>query len=177
MRKQKLIIPVSFILFLASCESKPTSVFDGKSEKAINRSEIVTTVTLAPHEWRNDRDCYAAGTTMDSNAPFLTRVSAVKWRKSRQFHGYLYTNFEGWSFVVANRNERPGGLGEGRYQTDIYPTDDAVPFAPEPRTYWLEFVGAEALCNSQSPEDATFDVPLSRNLVRLEKVAKLERVH
>jgi hypothetical protein len=100
----------------------------------------------------------------------------LKWRHSRTLRGYFYTNFEGASFVAAQRTDPPEGLGEGRYQTDLYFNTADFPNSVEPRTYWIEFVGKEALCNSQSPDDATFGIPFSRNLVWVEKFIRQVRV-
>lgn len=140
------------------------------------KREVVTTISLTPHQWRSDPDCFEAGAQIDDGSSSYFDVERVKWRAPRAFQGYFYTNFEGTSFVAAKRNERPEGLGEGHYQTDLYSTADNFPNSVEPQTYWVEFVGQEALCNSQRPDEAQFDRPFSPNLVRVVKIEHKARV-
>jgi hypothetical protein len=138
--------------------------------------ETITTMSLTSPQWRKDADCFEPGAqTLDDTSGYF-EVERVKWRNPRTFQGYYYTNFEGGVFVVAQRTELPAGLGDGRYQTDLYSEAPNFLGSVGPQTYWIEFVGREALCNSQSPEDAKFDIPFSRNLVRVEKIMRQARV-
>ena len=163
-------------LLLMGCNSRKEPASREPQQFEHKNGETVTSVATAPHQWRNDPDCFAKGTKIDPSDPFPLRAASVKWRNPRRLHGYLYTTFEGWNFVVADRRESSEGLGEGRYQTEIYATGDEIPLAPEPHSYWIEFIGREALCNSQSPDDATFALSLSPNLVKIDKIQKLQRV-
>ncbi len=138
--------------------------------------ETITTMSLAPPQWRKDPDCFEPGAeTLDDTSGYFD-VERVKWRNPRILGGYYYTNFEGAIFVIAQRTELPEGLGEKRYQTHLYSDAPNFPGSVEPQIYWMEFVGREALCNSQSPEDAKFDTPFSQNLVRVEKILRQARV-
>ena len=103
-------------------------------------------------------------------------ADALKWHRGRHFSGYLFTNFEGWTFVPAKRREHPNSLGEGRYYASVYYAGTKIAAAPEPRIYWVRFVGREALCNTQRPQDRAFDAPFSPNLVIVDRLEVLGRV-
>lgn len=162
------------LLVIAGCDTRSAPAGEAIPE-GVGANESMVRVNAAPYNWRNDPDCYVAGTKLASDNPFTNRAN-VEWRAAREFRGYLNTNFEGWTFVTANRKEPPEGLGEGRYQAEIYAPGSGIPFAPEPRTYWVEFIGAEARCNSQRPEDASFEFPSSQNLVRIDSIKMQERL-
>ena len=172
----KAIIILISALALTACSAQPATSSKSVREDHPKTHEIVTTVSLTPHQWRKDRDCFDSGAQINAEPAGSFEVEKVKWRSPRRFQGYFYTNFEGASFVAGKRSERPEGLGEGRYQTDLYSTALDFPNSVEPQTYWVEFIGREALCNSQRPDDAQFDLPFSPNLVRVEKILHQERV-
>jgi hypothetical protein len=46
----------------------------------------------------------------------------------------------------------------------------------KPQTYWVQFVGREALCNSQRLDDTHFDIPFSPNLVIIDRFKTRTRV-
>ena len=171
-----IIAGLSSALFLSACSAEPVPSVSKDRDEHLKTHEVITTVSLTPSQWRNDPDCFEVGAQINVEPSGYFDVEKVKWRRPRAFRGYFYTNFEGNSFVAAKRTERPGDLGVGRYQTDVYSTAPNFPNTAEPHTYWVEFIGQEALCNSQRPDDAQFDLPFSPNLVRVEKIEHLERV-
>lgn len=177
MTSRGAIIVFASTLSLTACSAEPTpSVAQARTDEA-RAGETIETISLAPHQWRKDPDCFEPGAqTLDDTSGFFD-VERIKWRNPRTLRGYYYTNFEGGSFVAAQRTELPDGLEEGRYQTDLHSDAPNFPSSVEPQTYWIEFVGKEALCNAQRPDDAKFDVPMSRNLVRVEKIILLARIH
>jgi len=162
------------LLLLAGCDTRSAPAGEQVTKGAASGESIVT-VNAAPYAWRNDPDCYVAGTQLASDNP-LANVADVQWRPASEFRGYLMTNFEGWNFVTAERREDPRALDERRYQAEIYAPATQIPFAPEPRTYWIEFTGREARCNSQRPGDASIELPSSQNLVRIDAIKVHERV-
>ena len=172
----KAVIILASALALTACSAQPTPSSKNSRDNHPKTHEVVTTVSLTPHQWRKDRDCFESGAQINAESSGYFEVGKVKWRSPRAFRGYFYTNFEGASYVAGQRSERPDGLGEGRYQTDLYSTALNFPNSVEPQTYWIEFIGREALCNSQRPDDARFDLPFSPNLVRVEKILRQERV-
>lgn len=176
MTGQCVIFVFASTLSLTACTAEPASSSAEAKADGVKAGETITTMSLAPPQWRKDPGCFEPGAqTLDDISGYFD-VELVKWRNPRTLRGYYYTNFEGGSFVAAQRTEHPDGLGLGRYQTDLYSDAPNFPGSVEPQTYWIEFVGREALCNSQSPDDAKFDVPFSRNLVRVEKIIRQMRV-
>ena len=170
------IIVFASTLSLTACSEEHSRSVARSGTDQTKASETVTTISLAPHQWRKDPDCFERGAqTLDETSGYFD-VDRVKWRTSRTFRGFFYTNFEGASFVAAQRTEPPDGLGEHRYQTDLYSDAPNFPGSVDNQTYWIEFIGREALCNSQRPDDATFDVPMSRNLVRVDQIIRQSRV-
>ncbi len=129
----------------------------------------------SPAQWRKDPDCFEPGAQTLNDASGYINVGRIKWRNPRTFRGYYNTNFEGGSFVAAQPTEHADGLGEGRYQAELHSDTRNFPSSVENQTYWIEFIGKEALCNAQRPDDAKFDVPLSQNLVRVKKVIRQAR--
>lgn len=169
-------IGLASILLLTACSSdRAPSAAKAETDK-LKAGEIITTISLAPHQWRKDADCFERGAqTLDETSGYFD-AERVKWRNSRTFRGYFYTNFEGASFVAAQRTELSDGLGNGRYQADLYSDALDLPRSMEQQIYWIEFIGKEALCNSQTLDDAKFDVPMSRNLVRVDQIIRKARV-
>jgi hypothetical protein len=129
-----------------------------------------------PYQWRKDPRCYVSNEVFDPTNTTPPPAQVLKWRKPRHFLGYLYTTFEGWEFASAKRTEDPSKLSESRYYAEIYYDGQEIPFAPEPRTYWVTFTGREAYCNAQSPDDAQFGVPNSPNAVVIDHLEKAIRV-
>lgn len=176
MAKLYAIVGLAVTLLVTACSAEPAASVATAGANDLKSGETVTTMSISPPQWRKDPDCFKrGGKPLDEKSAYYD-VEKLKWRPSRAFRGYFYTNFEGASFVAAQRTDPPDGLGEGRYQTDLYSDAPDFPNSVENQTYWLEFVGKEALCNSQSPDDATFDVPFSRNLVWVEKIIRKVRV-
>lgn len=170
------ILGLAITLSLTACSAETAPSAARARANDLKSGETVTTISLSPPQWRKDPDCFErGGLPLDETSGYFD-VEKLKWRHSRTLRGYFYTNFEGSSFVAAQRTDSPDGLGEGRYQTDLYSNAPDFPNSVEPRTYWIEFVGKEALCNSQSPDDTTFDIPFSRNLVWVEKIIRQVRV-
>lgn len=176
MAKLHAILGLAMILSVTACSAEPAPSVARARANDLKSGETVTTMSLSPPQWRKDPNCFErGGMPLDEKSGYFD-VEKLKWRHSRTLRGYFYTNFEGASFVAAQRTDPPDGLGVARYQTDLYSNAPDFPNSVEPRTYWVEFVGKEALCNSQSPDDATFDIPFSHNLVWVEKIIRQVRV-
>ena len=173
MKMQYLLLTATL---LAGCGPNRSANEHDARKSDLRPGEKMAVLPLEPHQWRKDPDCYVSKTAFDSNDVLRPQAQALKWREQRRFSGYLYTNFEGWSFTPAQRKEDPNGLGEGRYYASIYYTGRKIAFAPEPRTYWVTFVGREALCNSQRPDDPYFDAPFSPNLMIIDRFEAQARV-
>ncbi len=170
------IVVFASTLFLMACSAEPAPLVAHERADEAKASEAITTISLALPQWRKDPDCFEPDAKVVDFRFGYYDVERTKWRNPRTFRGYFYTHFEGASFVSAQRTELPDEVGEGRYQTDLYSTTPYIAGSAEPQTYWIEFIGREALCNSQSPDDASFDLPFSPNLVRVDKVIRQTRV-
>lgn len=164
------------LLFLAACGT-PSSGKNESQQSDLQPGEKMALFPVEPYQWRNDPDCYISRSALASLRGTWPRPEALKWQKSRRYSGFLDATFEGSTFVVAKRNEKPDGLGEGRYQAQIYHHDLRVNFGFPYRTYWVVFIGREALCNSQRPGDAKFSLPTSPNLVIADRFEAVVRVH
>ncbi|MFC0204605.1 hypothetical protein [Novosphingobium soli] len=162
-------------LLAAYGSNRPANEPDG-SQSAVKSGEKIIVFPVEPHQWRKDPDCYVSQAAFDLNNEVYPEPQALRWRKQRKFSGYLFTNFEGASFVSANRGNDPHNLGLDHYQTSIHYNGSDIPFAPEPRVYWISFTGREALCNSQRPDEAHFDLPSSPNLVIIDQIAEQIRM-
>jgi len=136
----------------------------------------MATFPTAPYQWRNDPDCYISKAAYQPDQASQPLPQVLKWRKSRRFSGYLNATFEGSSFVNAKRNENPDRLKDSRYWAQIYHSDSKVHFSFPYSTYWVIFVGREALCNSQRPENTRFEQPFSPNLVIADRFETVQRV-
>ncbi len=146
------------------------------SQSDLRPGETIVVLPTEPHQWRKDPDCYVSRNAFDPNNTLQPQAAALKWLKRHRYSGYIFTNFEGWTFASAKRNENPRHLGERRFYATAYYAGNRIAFAPEPRTYWANFIGREALCNSQRATDLKFDAPLSPNLVIVDSVQTLNRV-
>jgi hypothetical protein len=161
---------------LAACGSSRSANKHDAPHFGVRAGEKISVFPVEPHQWRKDPDCYVSQSAFDLNNEFDPQPQALKWRKQRKLSGYLFANFEGWSFTPAKQGDDPKDFGNDRYYTSIYYTRTDISFAPEPRAYWISFIGREALCNSQRPDEAHFDVPFSPNLVIIDQIAKLIRL-
>lgn len=157
-----------------SAKSVPSVAQTGTDEA--KAGEATTTILIVPPQGRNDFDCYEPSAQTFKDISSYIDVERIKWRNPRTFRGYYYTNFEGGSFVAAHPTEHPDGLGDGRYQAELRADIPKFPSSVENQTYWIEFIGSEAMCNTQGPDDAKFDVPLFSNLLRVIKVIQQARV-
>ena len=146
------------------------------SQSDLRPGETIVIFPTEPHQWRKDPDCYVSRDAFDPNNTFAPAAAALKWSNRHRYSGYIFTNFEGWTFALAKRNENARRLGERRFYADVYYAGNRIAFAPEPRTYWVNFVGREALCNSQRATDLKFEHPLSSNAVIVDSFLKINRV-
>lgn len=170
------IIVLTSLVALAACSADPLPVADEGRKGDETARETGTSFELTQPNWRSEPGCFEPDAEASDKNSGVFDVENVKWRAPRSFRGYYSTHLEGASFVMATRSENPDDLGIGRYWTDLSWHDSGLPSTFEVRTYWIEFTGKEALCNSQRPEDVEFDVPFSPNLVQVENVELLERV-
>ena len=146
----------------------------------VRPGERLTIMPLRPYDWRKSPDCYGPGAKPYRDDPPFLDIGAVKWRKHRSFSGYYTWTFEGSSFVLAQKHDDPDRLGVGRYQAELSFNDHSKSREHwhnpmQAKTYWVEFDGREALCNSQSLEDDEFPAP-STNLIMVDKIQAWKRV-
>lgn len=174
--KLRALLPM--VILLTGCDSHSAAKERNVQHSDLRPGETMVRLPLEPYQWRKDPRCYTSKDTFDPERTFDPSPEALKWRKATLFSGYLYTSFEGWSFVAAKRTDNPDGLGIGRYQASVDYEGKVIPglVQMKPQTYWVQFVGREALCNSQRPDDTHFDIPFSPNLVMIDRFETRTRV-
>ena len=163
-------------VILTGCGPNPSVDQPVARQLDVRSGEKIVVFSIEPYQWREDADCYVSKSAFDPNNTLRPRPEALKWRKQRHFSGYLHTNFEAWSFTPAEWSDDSTKFGEGRYSASIYYQGSEIAFAPEPRAYRITFIGREALCNTQRPDERVTSAPRSPNLVIIDRIESQSRV-
>ena len=177
--------PIAFLsallgLFLVGCGKQTpqnSSALAQERPSDLRPGEVMTTVSLNPYEWRKDMRCYVSEEAFDPERAFLPEPEALKWREPHRFSGFLDATFEGSTFVAARNGENPDTMDRNRFQAQVYYDDKRISLGSKlVESYWVEFVGREALCNSQRTSDSDFQATSSPNLVIADRFEVIRRI-
>lgn len=176
---------------LAACSPHP----QGKPEQALAQTSHATDLVTLPidYVWHNDPRCFVGheNETIDPRrltgtfAPSEQLMNAQpRFSPAKRMHGFLTYTWEGSNIVEARRHENADAISwQHRWQARVsdygsaWPEDSAAQDTTQARTYWIDFIGREALCNrtrySEDPGSVTGNLG---NEVTIDRIVSWQRI-